>query len=71
MTKELLTKKKKHRGELRVKFYLGRNKDCSLGGSTSDSSEGLLQRGNGGRSTYEILVMEFNAIKHLLYRVFC
>ena len=33
--------------ELRVKFYLGQNEDCSLGGSTSESSERLLQRGSG------------------------
>ena len=31
--------------ELRVKFYLGQNEECSLGDSTSDSSEELLQRG--------------------------
>ena len=71
MTKELLTKKKKHRGELRVKFYLGRNKDCSLRGSTSDSSETELQRGSGGRSTYKILVKgELNAIKRSFYKRF-
>ena len=29
-------------------FYLGQNEDCSLGGSISDSSERLLQRGSGG-----------------------
>ena len=33
--------------ELWVKFYLGQNEDCSLGDSTSDSSEKLLQRGRG------------------------
>ena len=33
--------------ELRVKFYLGQNEDCSLGDSTSDSSETLRQRGSG------------------------
>ena len=25
--------------ELRIKFYVGQNEDCSLGDSTSDSSE--------------------------------
>ena len=32
---------------MRVKFYLGQNKDYSWGGSISDSSEILLQRGRG------------------------
>jgi len=32
---------------VRVKFYLGQKKDCSLGDSTSDGSEKLLQRGRG------------------------
>jgi len=32
---------------MRFKFYLGQNEDCSLGDSTSDSSERLLQRGSG------------------------
>ena len=32
---------------MRVKFYLGPNEDYSLGGSISDSSEILLQRGRG------------------------
>ena len=31
--------------DFRVKFYLGQNEDCSLEGSTSDSSERLLQKG--------------------------
>ena len=31
--------------ELRVKFYLGQNEDCSPEDSASDSSEKLLQRG--------------------------
>ena len=36
--------------KLRVKFYLGQNEDCSLGGSISDSSEKLLLSGSGGSS---------------------
>ena len=32
--------------ELQVKFYLWENEGCSLGDSTSDSSERLLQRGS-------------------------
>ena len=55
--------------EVWVKLYLGKNEDCSLGDSTSDSSERLLQRGSGGRWIYKILVKgEFNALKHLLYK---
>ena len=30
-----------------MKLYVGRNEDCSLGDSTSDRSERLLQRGEG------------------------
>ena len=48
---------------MQVKLYLGQNEDCSLGDSTSDSSERLLQRGSGGRSKYKILVKgEFSAL---------
>ena len=36
----------KKRDNLRGEFYLGQNEDYSLGDSTSDSSEKLLQRGN-------------------------
>ena len=44
--------------ELRVKFYLGQNEDCSLQDSTSDGSERLHQNGKGGRKVniYVILV---------------
>ena len=38
------------------KFYLGQNKDKSLGESSSDTSEKLLQRGRGEVSIYVILV---------------
>ena len=54
-----LKKKKKKRctiWELRVEFYLGQNEDCSLGDSTSDSSEKLLQRGRGKDSILVALV---------------
>ena len=37
------------------KFYLGQNGDFSLGDSTSDISEKLLQGSKGGRSIYVIL----------------
>ena len=33
---------------MQVKFHLRQNEDYSLGDSTSDSSERLLQRGSGG-----------------------
>ena len=42
--------------ELRVKFYLGQSEDCSLGDSTSDSSEKLFQEVMGEDSIYVILV---------------
>ena len=52
-------------------FYLGQNEDCSQGGSISDSSERLLQRGSGGKSIYEVLVKgEFNTRKHSIYKRF-
>ena len=54
-----------------VLFYLGQNEDSSLGDSTSNSSERLLQRGSGGSSGCKILVKEeFSASKHLLYKRF-
>ena len=56
---------------LRVKFYLGQNEDCSLEGSISDSSERLLQSGSGGKSVYKVLVKgEFNTMKHSIYKRF-
>ena len=58
--------------ELQVKFYPGQNEDCSLRGSSSDSSERLVQSSNGEKSIYKVLVKgEFNTMKHSLYeRVF-
>ena len=57
--------------ELWVKFCLRLNEDCSLGDSTSDSSERLIQSGNGGWSVYKILLKrEFSAIKCLFYERF-
>ena len=57
--------------ELWVKFYLGQNEDCSLGGSNSDNSERLLQSGSGGKSIYKVLVKgEFNTMKHSIYKFF-
>ena len=56
---------------LQAKFYLGQNEDCSPGSSTSDSSERLLQSGNGGKSIYKVLVKgEFNTMKHSFYKRF-
>ena len=52
-------------------FYLGQNEDYSPGGSTSHSSERLLQSGDGGKSMYKVLVKgEFNAMKHSFYKKF-
>ena len=52
-----------------MKFYLGQNEDCSLGGSISDSSERLLQSGSGGRPIYKVLVKgEFNTMKYSFYK---
>ena len=50
---------------------LGQNEVCSLQGRISDSSEGLLQSGSGRKSMYKVLVkVEFDAIKHSLYKRF-
>ena len=65
------TKKRCTTWELWVKFYLGQNEDCSLGGSLSDSSERLLQSGSRGESIYKVLVKgEFNTMKHSFYKRF-
>ena len=42
-----LIKKYIQHGSCELSFYLGKNEDCSLGDSTSDSFEKLLQRGRG------------------------
>ena len=60
----------KKRDNLIGEFYLGQNEDYSLGDSTSDSSEKLLQRGSGGRSIYDLVKGEFSATRHLLYKRF-
>ena len=58
-----------HNLRVEVKFYLGQDEDCSPGGSISDSSERLLQRGSGGRSVYKVLLKgEFNTLKHSFYK---
>ena len=55
--------------ELWVTFYLGQNEDCSPRGSTSDSSEKLLQRGGGEDTIYVILVKgEYMQIKHMFFQ---
>ena len=54
-----------------VKFYLGKNEDCSPGGSTWESSERLLWKGSGGKSIYKVLVKgNVSAIKRLCYKRF-
>ena len=48
---------------------MGKNKDCSLGGSISDSSERLLLSGSGGKSTCKVLGKgELNAMKYSFYK---
>ena len=56
----LTLKKKKVQGEsCKLSFIWGKNEACSLGDSTSDGSESLLQRGGlRGMSGYTILVNE-------------
>ena len=62
-----LKKMKKVSWEL--SFIWGQSKNCSMGDSTSDSSERLLQRGRGKSKMYKILVKgDFSAIKCLLYK---
>ena len=48
---------------------MGQKEDYSPGGSISESSEKLLQRGRGKVSVYVILVSgEVHAAKHTFYR---
>ena len=55
--------------ESRVKFYLGQNEDCSLGDSTSDSSEALRQRGSGeGQETRDFSDGGMHAVEHLFFQ---
>ena len=51
-----------------VSFIWGQNEDCSLGDSTSERSEKLLQ--GGGRSIYILVKEEFSAITCLVYKRF-
>ena len=52
-----------------VKFYWGKNEDYSLGDSTSDSSEKLLQRGRGKVNVYVCDFHErgIHTIKHGIF----
>ena len=57
--------------ELWVKFYLGQNEDCSLGDSTSDSSEKLLQTGSGkGQYICDFGEGGIHATKHVFFQKF-
>ena len=49
-------KKPAQRQSCDFSFIWEQIEDCNPGDSTSESSEQLLQRGSGGRSTYKILV---------------
>jgi hypothetical protein len=55
---------------VRVKFYLGQKKDCSLGDSTSDGSEKLLQRGRGdGQYICDFGEGGVHAIRHIFLQI--
>ena len=61
--------KKMNKVSWELSFIWGQKKNCSLGDSTSDSFQRLLQRGRGKSKIYKILVKgDFNAIKCLLYK---
>ena len=52
--------------ELQIKFYVGQNEDYSLGDSTSDSSEKLLQISRAeGQHMKDFGEWEIHAIKHI------
>ena len=62
-------KKKKH--DSWVIFYSGQNEDYSPGDSISDSSEKLLQTGNGeGQFIYNFGGAGIHAIKHIYFAYF-
>ena len=52
---------------LQLKFYLKQNEDCSLGDSTSDTSEKLLWRGRGKGYICDFGEGRVPAIKHIFF----
>ena len=61
-------KKKSTTWELQVKFYWGQNEDYSLGDSTSDTTEKLLQRDRGkGQYIWDLGEGKVHAVKHILH----
>ena len=55
--------------ESRVKFHLGQNEDCSLGESTSESSETLCQRGSGaGQCMCDFSDGGIRAVEHIFFQ---
>ena len=62
---------KKKMYNLRVKFYLGQNEDCSLGSSIKIALRDCSKEAVGEKSIHKVLVKgEFNAMKHLFYKRF-
>ena len=71
MSTVALKKKKHSMREMGVKIYLGQNEVCSPEDSTSESSERLLQRGQGhGPCICDFGEGEVHAIKHLFHKSF-
>ena len=67
----VLAKKTAQLESCELSFIWGKMRTAALGGSISDSSERLLQRGSGGRSVYNVLVKGvFNTMKHSFYKRF-
>ena len=64
--------KKMHNMKVASKFYLGQCEDCSLGDSTSDSSEKLFKE-VAGKDTYicSFGKQEVHAVKHIFVESFC
>ena len=56
--------------ELWAKLDLGQNEDCSLGHSTSNNSEELLQRGRGRGSIYKLFGVQCKKKNLLIYKRF-
>ena len=71
MSTVALKKKKHSMREMGVKIYLGQNEVCSPEDSTSESSERLLQRGQGhGPCICDFGEGEVHAVKRFFYKRF-
>ena len=57
-----------HNVRVVIKFFEGQDEDCNLGDSTSDSTEKLLQRGEGeGQYIRDFGKGGVRAIKHIFF----